>query len=102
MLDAFIAERMLERRKLAPLGFRNPLPLWGFDSSKVPAACGLRLLRCREVEAITGLSTSTFYPLIPLGRFPLQVSLGERAARWVAQEIEAWVRGDPWRGPGLG
>lgn len=95
VLDAFIAERMGEREVLAPLGFRDPLPRWQFHVSKVPATCGLRLMRCREVEALTGLATSTFYPRIKMGLFPGQISLGQHAARWVAQEIETWVRYGP-------
>ena len=91
VLDAFLAERMAARAELAPLGCRPPLPQWHFDLAKVPAFCGIRLLRRCQVEAITGLPNSTFYPLIPQGLFPVQVSLGERAARWVAHEIEGWV-----------
>ena len=90
-LDCFIADRMEARAELAPLGFRTRLPEWSFDLSKVPPLCGLRLLRRREVEALTGLPKSTFYPLIPKGLFPAQVSLGERAVRWVAHELDAWI-----------
>lgn len=90
-LDAFLAERMAAREGLAPLGIRPPLPEWHFCPSKVPAFCGIRLLRRREVAERTGLPKSTFYPLIALGLFPVQVPLGERAARWVAHEIDAWV-----------
>jgi len=92
-LDAFLAERMDAREQLLPLGCRPPLPEWRFDESKVPSRCGIRLLRRREVEEISGLHHNTFYPLIPQGVFPGQVSLGERAVRWVAHEIETWVRG---------
>ena len=95
VLDAFIAERMRARRDLPPLGFREPLPVWRFELSKVPVRCGLRLLRRHAVEAITGLAPSTYHPLILVGRFPAQVPVGKHAVRWVAHEIEAWVRDGP-------
>ena len=91
VLDAFLAERMAARDGMPPLGFRAPLPEWHFDWSKVPAHVGIRLLRRREVEALTGLPRSTFYPLIRISRFPMQVPLGPQAARWVAHEVAAWV-----------
>lgn len=101
VLDAFLAERMAARDSLPPLGSRPPLPKWCFDDSKVPAKCGIRLLRRCDVETLTGLPKSTFYPLIPQGFFPMQVSLGERAARWVAHEVAAWAAqmGAPPPGP---
>lgn len=91
VLDAFLAERMAARDSMPPFGFRAPLPEWHFDWSKVPPHVGIRLLRRREVEALTGTPKSTFYPLIPKGRFPMQVPLGVQAARWVAHEVAAWV-----------
>lgn len=91
VLDAFLAERMAARDSMAPFGFRARLPEWQFHWSKVPPHVGIRLLRRREVEALTGLPKSTFYPLIPNGRFPMQVPLGVQAARWVAHEVAAWV-----------
>ena len=91
VLDAFLAERMSAREGLPELGCRPPLPQWRFDMSKVPERCGIRLLRRCEVEVIAGLPNSTFYPLIPKGLFPVQLSLGERASRWVAHELEEWV-----------
>ena len=95
VLDAFLAERMSARSGLPPLGCRPPLPQWRFDPSKVPERCGIRLLRRCEVEAIAGLPNSTFYPLIRRGLFPAQLSLGERAARWVAHELDEWVLHGP-------
>ena len=91
VLDAFLAERMAAREAMPPLGLRPPLPAWRFDIDKVPALCGIRLLQRPSVEALTGLPKSTFYPLIPQGRFPGPVPLGERAARWIAHEVDAWI-----------
>ena len=91
VLDAFLAERMAARASMLPLGLRPPLPMWCFHMDKVPATCGIRLLRRSRVEALTGLPKSTFYPLIRHRLFPGPVPLGERAARWVAHEVAAWV-----------
>ena len=91
VLDAFLAERMAARASMPPLGLRPPLPEWCFHMDKVPAMRGIRLLQRPSVEALTGLPKSTFYLLIPRRLFPGQVPLGERAARWVAHEVDAWV-----------
>lgn len=95
VLDAFLAERMAARATMAPLGLRPPLPRWEFTADKVPARCGISLLRRPQVEALSGLPNSTFYPLIPQGHFPAQVSLGPCAARWVAHEVAAWACSRP-------
>ncbi len=51
----------------------------------------LIILRRRDVEARTGLPRSTMYALMKQGKFPKQVSLGERAVGWVQSEIEEWI-----------
>lgn len=95
VLDAFLAERIAARASMPALGFRKPLPRWIFEADKVPAYCGIGLLRRDEVVVLTGLAPSSFYPLIPLGLFPGQIPLGAFAVRWVAHEVEAWVRSAP-------
>jgi len=52
----------------------------------------VRMLRLPEVVNRTALSRSQIYRLIELGTFPRQVSLGERAAGWVEEEVEGWLR----------
>ena len=94
VLDAFLAERMAARCGLPPLGYRPPLPQWHFDMSRVPALSGIRLLRRIEVEARVALTKTPLYRLVAQGAFPGPVPLGPRAARWVAHEVDAWVR-DP-------
>ena len=95
VLDAFLAERIAARASMPVLSRRKPLALWHFSVDKVPAHCGIRLLRRDEVVALTGLPKSTFYPLIPRGLFPGQIPLGECAVRWVAHEVQAWVLSSP-------
>ncbi len=51
-----------------------------------------RFLRLPEVRSRTGLSRSTIYMRLELGRFPRPVSLGERAVGWIEAEVEAWIR----------
>ncbi|HHF0535539.1 TPA: helix-turn-helix transcriptional regulator [Vibrio alginolyticus] len=50
-----------------------------------------RLIRLKEVMAITGLSRSSIYRYIDEGRFPEAVSIGSRTVAWVDREIFQWV-----------
>ncbi len=50
-----------------------------------------RILRRREVEALTGLSRSTIYAQMAEGTFPKPVRLGKRAVGWTDSTIEEWV-----------
>ena len=50
-----------------------------------------QVLRLPQVLALTGLSRSTVYSLIDEHRFPKQVKLSERAAGWVASDVERWL-----------
>ena len=54
-----------------------------------------RLLRLREVQAITGLSRSTIYRLTRAGFFPEPLKIGPRAVAWRASEIEEWLAARP-------
>lgn len=51
----------------------------------------IKLLKRPEVEARVGLTTSTIYREMRAGRFPLPRRVGQRAVRWRADEIAAWV-----------
>ena len=57
----------------------------------MPARCGLRLLRLRDVEAMAGIKRSQIYRLIAQGRFPAQLALGPMATAWVLHEVQAWL-----------
>ncbi len=51
-----------------------------------------RILRLKEVIAITGLSRSTIYAEIAKGEFPKQVQLtGNRAVGWHENTIIQWI-----------
>jgi prophage regulatory protein len=52
----------------------------------------VRMLRLPEVVNRTALSRSQIYRLIELGTFPRQIQLGERAAGWVEEEVNGWLR----------
>ena len=53
------------------------------------------ILRLPQVIAITGLSKSSIYALIALGKFPPQRRLSVRAVGWPADNIFAWVAARP-------
>jgi prophage regulatory protein len=50
-----------------------------------------RILRLREVRALTGLGRSFIYQLQAEGRFPQRVKLGVRAVGWVEEEVQRWL-----------
>ncbi|WP_017005676.1 helix-turn-helix transcriptional regulator [Enterovibrio norvegicus] len=51
----------------------------------------IKMIRLKEVIAITGLSRSSIYSYINDKRFPEQVSLGYRSVAWVESEIHDWL-----------
>ena len=50
-----------------------------------------KLLKLKDVIAVTGLSRSHIYGLIKKGEFPRQASLTIRSVAWVESEIEEWI-----------
>ncbi|HIJ85705.1 MAG: Prophage CP4-57 regulatory [Magnetococcales bacterium] len=50
-----------------------------------------RLLRKKEVLAVSGLAVSSLYDLIRRGDFPRPRKLGERSVAWRESEIRAWI-----------
>ena len=49
------------------------------------------ILRLPGVKSRTGLSRSTIYLKISDGKFPLPISLGERAVGWLESDIDTWL-----------
>ncbi|MFJ2714928.1 pyocin activator PrtN family protein [Pseudomonas sp. NPDC087346] len=54
-----------------------------------------QFLRIAEVKRITSLSTSAIYKMINEGKFPKQVSLGDRAVAWIKSEVRSWIDNRP-------
>lgn len=50
-----------------------------------------RLIKLKEVLALTGLSRSHTYALAQRGEFPKPVKLTERSSAWVQAEVIAWI-----------
>lgn len=50
-----------------------------------------RILRRRQVEALTGLSRSTIYRRMQAGTFPPAIPLGGRLVGWRATDINAFL-----------
>ncbi|KUP91131.1 helix-turn-helix transcriptional regulator [Tritonibacter horizontis] len=50
-----------------------------------------RILRCKDVMALTGLSRSTLYAMMSEGTFPASVKLSKRAVGWRAAVVQAWL-----------
>jgi prophage regulatory protein len=51
-----------------------------------------RILRIREVLALTGLSASTLWREIEAGRFPPPVAISARGKGWLASDAYAWLK----------
>jgi prophage regulatory protein len=52
----------------------------------------IRIMRRKEVQAVTGHSRSNIYLLMAKGEFPKQVKLSERSVGWVASEIQEYLQ----------
>lgn len=50
-----------------------------------------RLIKLKDVMAITGLSRSHTYALAMQDLFPRQVKLTERSSAWVESEVQEWI-----------
>ena len=52
-----------------------------------------KLLKLKDVLAITGLSRSYVYALAQQDQFPKPVKLTERSSAWVEAEVAEWIEG---------
>ena len=50
-----------------------------------------KALRLPAVKELTGLSRSSIYRLVQLGRFPALVKLSELASAWRESDINQWL-----------
>lgn len=53
------------------------------------------LLRRRDVERIVSLSRSAIYSKMARGEFPRPVSVGSGSVRWLASDVDRWVKSLP-------
>ena len=52
-----------------------------------------KILRCRDVQEVTGLSRSTIYRLMSRDDFPKATKLGVRAVGWRQSAVSDWIEG---------
>jgi prophage regulatory protein len=54
----------------------------------------LRIVRMPEVTERVALKPSTIYGMVQIGKFPapFKITPGGRAAGWMLEDIEAWLR----------
>lgn len=62
---------------------------------KHPTPPHVRYIRRPDVEAMTGLSTSTIYKMMSEGRFPRPIKLTQKAVAWNEAEILDWLASRP-------
>ena len=60
-----------------------------------------KVLRLPAVIELSGLSRSTIYRLIKLGKFPAPVRIGEAATAWLPADIDAWFATLPSQTPSI-
>jgi prophage regulatory protein len=53
-----------------------------------------RLIRMRQVQALTGLSRSSIYNLASTGKFPQSIPLvpGGTSRAWLESDIQDWIQ----------
>lgn len=56
---------------------------------------GDRLLRRREVLALTGLGKTTLWRMERKGQFPKRRQVGASVVAWSEQEVMEWMKGLP-------
>ncbi|MDS1311215.1 helix-turn-helix transcriptional regulator [Marinobacter xiaoshiensis] len=51
----------------------------------------MKILRLKQVAAMTGLARSTIYKYVSAGTFPEPIPLGGRSVGWVEAEVHRWI-----------
>jgi len=57
-----------------------------------------RLLTLRDVTEATALSRSVIYDLMAESRFPKPIRVGDRAVRWIEDEVIEYIASRPRAG----
>ncbi|MDQ7049373.1 MAG: AlpA family transcriptional regulator [Enterobacterales bacterium] len=50
-----------------------------------------KILRLPQVSQKTGLSKSSIYAFVTVGKFPRPISLGQRAIGWQESKVDEWI-----------
>ena len=61
------------------------------EDHRVPCSRPIRILRLRQVMAVTGLHKTTIYGLQSDGDFPMRVKITSHLVGWVEEEVQAWL-----------
>lgn len=56
-----------------------------------PEASDLDLIPIEEVSRLCGIKRSEIYKLVSAGRFPRQVKISYKVARWQRREVAGWI-----------
>ncbi|MBH1979398.1 MAG: AlpA family phage regulatory protein [Comamonadaceae bacterium] len=72
----------------APIRRYNRAPFQTIDSLRIPEA----QLKIQVVTAVTGRSESTIRRMVADGKFPQPVKDGTRCTRWIAGDVQNWLR----------
>lgn len=56
------------------------------------------LLKIQTVQALVGLGKTTIYKKVAEGTFPAPIRQGSRCSRFVAGQIQAWLRAQAQKG----
>ena len=51
----------------------------------------IKILRLKDVTAKTGLSRSTIYELLSVGKFPKPIKLSQRCIGFLESDIDNWL-----------
>ena len=90
-LDLWLAQCLALRKTMARLTDSVVLPQWGPPVLEVPCQ-RIVMLHREEVELRTSYEHSQLYRLMELRLFPWPAPFADKARRWAAHEVEAWLR----------
>ncbi len=51
----------------------------------------MKLIKLKDVIAMTSLSKASVYRQMNTGTFPLPIRIGPRSVSWILSEIEEWI-----------
>ena len=92
LLDAWLWDRIEARGAMRTLHDPVVLPYWQAELVRIPPASGLRLLKRTVVQDRVARRRTALYRAIADDGFPAPVPVTSHVRRWVAHEIDAWLR----------